>query len=304
MTTPDFWKPLRELTFEDVDSLRTSGDREKATLDYKRFNRERPLINTDGIAEDFTAFANSGGGRLILGAIEEDDRLRELQGVSEDDARRVRSTIRNIAHLVQPPVDLDTRDIQLPDGTYTFVVDIAAGQPGPFQFRGKYLQRASSGNVPMPHTSVVNAVLATSREGGDLVDLSAQISGLHLGDNPPATQGRVWACGVQLLPVHRAPKAIYDPLNPPVEGLMKTLRGRDYKEVSAEMEKLTAKSPGDQDFQLSANGRAVAIKYTDAGAPAYNDATPLTDVASCFEQGSKEVAARFVEYLKVHLRSQ
>ena len=120
----DFWKPLRELTLEDVESLKTSGDREKANLDYKQFNRggKGGLLHAVDLADDFMAFANSGGGRLVLGAVEEREALKDLEGVEEAKIRDVFSTILNIAHMVQPPVNADAREVKIPDGTYVFVV--------------------------------------------------------------------------------------------------------------------------------------------------------------------------------------
>lgn len=151
----------RRLAFEDVETLK-GGDREKSTLDHKRFSTQFVLKD---VAEDFVAFANSAGGRIIFGALEKDDRLTGYEGIAAEDLRKWTSRVRNAAHAVQPPVDVDVRDIETPDGKCILVVEIPPDQLGPFQYQGKYLQRASSGNVAMPHSSVVHAV-ATARSAG------------------------------------------------------------------------------------------------------------------------------------------
>jgi len=109
----DFWRPLRQVTFEDIETLKDTGDREKSILDYKRFPAPNQFVLKD-VAEDFAAFANGAGGRLLYGAIEQNERLVDFDGIEERDLRAWTSRFRNAAHTVQPPVDIDVRDVKMP----------------------------------------------------------------------------------------------------------------------------------------------------------------------------------------------
>jgi Schlafen, AlbA_2 len=277
----DFWKPLRDLTFEDVDTLRGSGDRERSILDYKRFDSDL-TIDSAKLADDFGAFANSGGGRLVIGAIEKDERLVSFKGVPEKHLRRTFSTIRNTAHRVQPPVDLDVRELMTPDDEFVFLIEIRPGQAGPFQFQGRYLQRATSGNVAMSHTSVVNAVQAASRSVGGYGESSALTEGsVTLADSPDITVGRVWGCGVELRPAYTTPKAIYDPLDPRIDGVMEWLLRRRLPDVKRRFESLQARNDQRESLELTRNGWARGIIFQDASEQ--GSAIQLGNVETLFE---------------------
>jgi predicted HTH transcriptional regulator len=99
----DFWKPMRSLTFPDVEVLKTSGDRESTVIDYKQFN-QNGSVDPEKLADDFAAFANSGGGRLVIGVKEKkDESIDGFAGIPKAKVRGVTSTLRNMSHRVPPP---------------------------------------------------------------------------------------------------------------------------------------------------------------------------------------------------------
>ena len=259
----EFWRPLRELTYDDVESLRTAGDREKAILDYKRFAKNF-AIDGEALATDFVAFANSGGGRIVFGAVEENERLKEFSGVPAEKLRMVSMSIRNTAHRVQPPVDIDVRDVDLPAGGYIVVVEIVPGQLGPFQFQGKYGQRAGSGNVPMPHTNVVNAVMATSGRKGDGPG-NSPFGAFSLAKSPFSSLPTYWCLGVQLRPAYSVARPIYDPLSKSVKSIEEWLHGHGYKpeDVKRRLTALYATHNTGWLLELSQYGWTTAIDSSD-----------------------------------------
>jgi hypothetical protein len=225
----DFWKPLRSLTFRDVEVLKESGQRERTVLDYKRFDPNTFAISVEKIADDFAAFANAGGGRLVFGAVEKDERVVDFAGAPKRKRKSITASLRNAAHVVQPPVDIEVVDVEIPkDKTFVFVVEIRSGQRGPFQRGGRYLQRVADGNVAMPHTSVVQAVLTSRR---DQPPAGQKVVGTVLDGNPlgPLSQG--WFFGVHLSPSYETDRTIYDAFSSEADNMVAWLKGHGYPKV-------------------------------------------------------------------------
>ena len=162
--TSDFWKPVSKLSYPDVEELRGLwGARENLPgLQAVRFRR--PPDDQGRLAPILAAFANSGGGRLVFGAVEKDERIVEFEGAPKAKSRAITASIRNAAHSVQPPVDVEVTDIPIPKTeTLLFVVEVRPGQRGPFQNNGRYVQRVGDAVTAMSHTSVVHAVQAAQQ---------------------------------------------------------------------------------------------------------------------------------------------
>jgi ATP-dependent DNA helicase RecG len=69
--------------------------------------------HADSLAGELAAFANTQGGTLVLGV---DDKTREIQGIDMDKLDRVEQHVVHAAqNLVDPPLIIATRKIELPD---------------------------------------------------------------------------------------------------------------------------------------------------------------------------------------------
>jgi hypothetical protein len=262
--TNDFWKPLRGLTFQDVEILKESSEREKAFLDFKEFDFTpgKKWFDLKGVGDDLAAFANSGGGRLIFGAKEKDEHLVEFKGVPRDKRQGVDAKLRNTAHSVHPPVDIEVVDIEIPGTeTYIYVVEIRAGQRGPFLHSEKYRERRGAANVAMSHTSVVQAVLAAQPfkyPGGQKLGLP------ELGGNPlgPLSQG--WFFGVQLSPSFETGQTVYDAFSPESDEMIAWLvEGHGYTKAVKEPERLTAFHNKRWRLELSRSGQIAVVGCID-----------------------------------------
>lgn len=68
-----FTKPIRELTFEDIEALVDGGELEGISVDYKREVDTSPSGKKE-LAKDVSGLAKSQGGYVIIGVAEEDHR--------------------------------------------------------------------------------------------------------------------------------------------------------------------------------------------------------------------------------------
>jgi hypothetical protein len=91
----DFWKQLSRLTYADLESLKESGAREKTSLDYKSFDENNLPLPREKLAPILASFANSGGGRLVFGAKEKDERIVAFEGAPKSKSRAITASIRN-----------------------------------------------------------------------------------------------------------------------------------------------------------------------------------------------------------------
>ncbi|HCP03058.1 MAG TPA: transcriptional regulator, partial [Pseudomonas sp.] len=67
----------------------------------------------DKMALEIAAFANSQGGRIVLGV---DDKTREVLGIADEHVARVEEWVVTLSQqAINPPVPLHTRLLQLPD---------------------------------------------------------------------------------------------------------------------------------------------------------------------------------------------
>ncbi|MGR5118480.1 RNA-binding domain-containing protein [Vibrio astriarenae] len=101
--------------------------------------------NKDKMAHEIAAFANGKGGRILLGV---DDKTRDVTGIDEDKVDNTELWIVNISQQnINPPVQLDTRILQLPNQQGDLKTVIYVDIPRSIsvhQSAGRYYQRVGS----------------------------------------------------------------------------------------------------------------------------------------------------------------
>lgn len=88
---------------------------EDSSIEFKAVvvNGKKIEPHSDKMAHEIAAFANGQGGRLVLGV---DDKTREVVGIADDKVGTVEEWIVTISQqAINPPVNLETRLLQLPD---------------------------------------------------------------------------------------------------------------------------------------------------------------------------------------------
>lgn len=111
----------------------------------------RAFERVDAVADDIAAFANSRGGRLVLGV---DDRPRTLRGIDTDQIDDVENAIRDLAlNKIWPAAWIETYRIEVPnergEAKLLLVVDVPKSlevhrSPGGYRRRFGASQRAMS----------------------------------------------------------------------------------------------------------------------------------------------------------------
>ena len=121
---------------------------EDSSIEFKAiaFDGNKPLSpNRDSMAHEIAAFANSQGGRLLLGV---EDKTRNVLGIDDDKVAIAEEWIGNISQQnINPPVKLQTRLLQLPNrqGELKTVVYVDVRRSiAVHQSAGRYYQRIGS----------------------------------------------------------------------------------------------------------------------------------------------------------------
>ncbi len=105
---------------------------EGTTLEFKR-------SGASGLGQEICAFANSSGGRILLGITDDGD----IVGVS--DINRLKSDIQNIAHTADPPIRVD---IELLESS-VLCVKIPPQREKPYAFGGRFYFREGANSRKM-----------------------------------------------------------------------------------------------------------------------------------------------------------
>src|SRR5579863_1454288 len=123
-----FWGRLSGLTFDDLDSLRVEQVEERFNLDYKG-----SLPAQEKLGETLCALANTGGGRLVVGAAttESDHRIESFRAIDGEKLRSAMLRVTSAAHLAQPPVQHELRVVEMPDKEkFLLVVEVREAGTG------------------------------------------------------------------------------------------------------------------------------------------------------------------------------
>ena len=107
---------------EDLLSAITLG--EDSTRQFKA-----NVKNSDSLASEMAAFANSEGGTIFIGVADDG----ATPGLSGEDVARINQLISNAAsHLVRSPLAVQTRNVPLPEGRIVIVLTVPKGMDKPY----------------------------------------------------------------------------------------------------------------------------------------------------------------------------
>lgn len=159
-------KPLRDWDISDVEMLIKNKGQEDLHLDYKRSNSlENNNRNKDEISKDVSAFANSDGGIIVYGIIEEGHLPKKIDDGIETEGKRewleqvINSNINpRIQNLIIKQIDLESHP-----GKAIFVVEIPVGITAHQASDLKYYKRFNFQSVPM-HDYEVKMTIDRLRE--------------------------------------------------------------------------------------------------------------------------------------------
>jgi len=100
-------------------------------------------LHPDDLAVAIVAFANTDGGRILLGV----DDQGQVAGISPNERDRIAQTVDNVAyHNLEPPVTVVVETVTDAQGRIVLVVNVPKGNERPYHTnRGLYYVRTSSG---------------------------------------------------------------------------------------------------------------------------------------------------------------
>jgi len=193
------------------------------------------------LAETLVAFANAGGGTLLLGA---DPRMGQQQSLADPDAVLDRALAAALS--IDPPLIIPLPRLDQVDGKPVLVVVVPPGLPHVYSYRGKYLVREGTHNRPLDPRWLRRLMMergavgfeALAPEGARLDDLDlvkaerylADLGGWSSGNLEEALLGR--GCLVQS----------HGELRPTYAGIL--LFGRDPQRWVHSSEILVTRYPG------------------------------------------------------------
>jgi Putative DNA-binding domain len=145
-------KPLNELKEEDLANLIRDQVPEGIGIDYKSEIESRCLE----FAKDVSAFANSRGGYLVYGVVEDVEKKlpKELKAVLEpgDNIQTIQSQFHSWAQVhIKPRVTINQTPVRLKDGGYAYVVEVPRswGAPHEVSQDSRFYLRNQNGKDPM-----------------------------------------------------------------------------------------------------------------------------------------------------------
>ncbi len=166
------------INIEGIQSLIDNEIKESLILDYKR----ELDTNNDEIAKDISAFANTGGGRIIYGIKEINNLPTSINMIS---SKGVRERIENVILTnIQPKLkEYDLYSIENPENPSQaiFVVDIPESPDAPHMAKNRYYIRRKFKSEPMEDLEVKNAIFrkglrkALENEINQNIDLANKI---------------------------------------------------------------------------------------------------------------------------------
>ena len=156
---------ISQLTVADIESLIADGVPESSALEFKRELRLDGDEQKREFLADVSAFANTNGGRLLVGIDAPKGFAAQMPGV---DSRETDSQILQMGNLVRDClrpalVGFQIAAVPCADGRSVIVIDFPVSFVGPHMvtFRGsqRFFARSSNGKHPMEYSEIRSSFL-------------------------------------------------------------------------------------------------------------------------------------------------
>jgi hypothetical protein len=183
------WEDFDSVTLSDIRALVTSGTPEGRDLEYKSELPTRADRSLLPFLASVCAFANTVGGHLVYGIIEDKGVATSCLGVGAEDADETVLTleqmIRTGIHPVIPGVR--TKAVSLADGKYVIVIHIPRSLAAPHcvHDNGRFYARNSAGKYPMDVTEIRRAFLGSEDHATRIRNFRLnRVASVMAGDTP------------------------------------------------------------------------------------------------------------------------
>jgi hypothetical protein len=143
-------------TLEKIQEMINTGREEALNLDYKA---SEALSNKKELAKDVSAFANSDGGTIVYGVIEENHKPISIdEGINP--TKLTKETIENVINdNIKPRIGgILISPIDLQSEKQLFVIDIPKSDAAPHMAQNRYYKRYNFQSVPMEHYEVLDVM--------------------------------------------------------------------------------------------------------------------------------------------------
>ncbi len=156
---------IREVTYDDLLSLKENQVPESHTLDFKRdFPLDRDARVS--LASDVAAFANSRGGDLVIGVVEAKGIIEEFKPIVLDDRDGALLSLQSaLTDLIEPKVSgVHLYGVPMPQGGYVVICRTPPSFHAPHRVKkgGVFYTRTSTGIDPMDITMLRGAFLQSA----------------------------------------------------------------------------------------------------------------------------------------------
>ena len=152
---------------------------ESRTLEFKV-----RIPDTRHIVSNLVAFANTNGGKLIIGI--ENQRI-----VGIDNIEHARRVINKAANTVSPPLKINIQTLEV-KGKKVLVVEIPKGDKSPYFAGGRAWQRVGASNVPLTSEILFSNISQRSTSIKDLIAEIKRLSSIIEKLNKELISSRSW----------------------------------------------------------------------------------------------------------------
>jgi hypothetical protein len=147
-------KSLENIDLKDLETLVNNSVAEGKTIEYKKLLPGNSDEGRKEFLSDVSSFANTSGGDLIFGVIEENGIATKIEGISVSNAdEEIRKYDNLIRDGIEPRIQSVIHKVKIDDEKFVFIIRINPSWTGPHRvkFRGhdKFYARNSVGKYPM-----------------------------------------------------------------------------------------------------------------------------------------------------------